>query len=145
MNRSLVLSDGGTTALLAGAASADRGREGSGKAVVWLAPASGPASKAMGEAARRQAELFGLSAVPGVPEDAAGAGDAGERAVMMLYRAAIAAADAGLGAVVWPVSAGAELSVKAAAAAADRAPSGSRRARTRCRPRAAPSRSRHAG
>src|SRR3954469_13313487 len=87
--RVLVISDGGTTGLLATAAAADRGPGRSGEAgpVVWLAPVpagvgspgpgppgavvwlapiqAGVDAQVSRRAGERQAELFGLSAVDG--------------------------------------------------------------------------------
>jgi hypothetical protein len=112
MSPALVISDGGVASLLACAAvSESRG------GAVWV-PVADPDTHLLRKAAEQAANLYGLSVLSG-PTMVGGA--EAEWMCRVLLEGCFLARGAGLSAVVWPVSAGAELVLEPVAAAADRA------------------------
>lgn len=126
--RVLVISDGGTSSLLACAAAAERGITRRGQSiegpVVWVAAPPGTDQASMRSAGLKQADLMGLAAIQGFGQKDAPTGEHGSSAewvIQALVRAGLAAAQAGVASVVYPVSAGREIDLQRVSTTLDRA------------------------
>lgn len=123
--RLLVIADGDLPGLLACAAAGDRAaRTPRGPHLVWPDPAPlDAATPFRRRAAERQAELYGLEAIPrqSMPAALPVPEPSGPRETRLLLDAAAEGASRGVDAVVWPITAGPDLDLDRTARALDRA------------------------